>query len=163
MRSFKSESSKGYGFLRAGSEIDFYHVTAKYLFENQKYYLGRYTVWFFSVEENQISITKKLTFKSEKTLKNFKKTILRQDYNVVIGEFEGHVRFIVNGKYLTVVETFLDIRRLETYNYDQELKDRMEGNRKRPPRTSAFGDMIIGKIQEQLATETKLSKRKLAS
>ena len=58
---------------------------------------------------------------------------------------------------------FGSIRRVIYCEYDQDLKDVIEGKKKRPPRTSAFRDMIIGKALEQHAAEAQPTKRKLTS
>lgn len=149
--------------LKSHDEREFYVQTANYFFERAAKYHYRFTAYFFSGDAGVFEIISVREFETEKKLRKFQESLFRREYHIVLGPYDGKPHFSFNGKFLFAMEIHKKIRRVVVYDWGQELKDIMEGKKKRPPRTSAFRDMLIGKALEIHAATTDTNKRKLAS
>ena len=151
--------------LKSNDEKEFYTQVANFFLNQVLKYDGQRVCYFFSGDEGEFEFTGKYIIESNEQLEKFRQEIGRRDYHVHIKKCEGEqgVKFIFNGRFLLAIEIFKGHREVVHYEYDQYLRDIIEGKKQLPPRTTAFRDMIIGKALEQHAQATAGNKRKLAS
>lgn len=163
MDSAKYELVSNLSHLDSQDEKEFYQNIAKHFHQNAKEYHGKFTVIFFSGDDGVFAITRKVSFKNYKELKNFHNKVGRRNYHFILGPYKEGFKFIFNGKFQFGVEIFGVKRKIIYLEYDQLLKDVVEGRKTLPPPSTALGDMIVKKLLEQIAGAKPANKRKLAS